>query len=292
MTLMAVAYSGKGEASENLRTARQRNSGACRVSVVCVAGPHEARSQRRRPAEWTRLERFLPLYKVRKRWSDRIKEMNAPLFPGYLFCRFDPHDRLPILKTLRIQIVGFKDGPTAVDESEIRVIKNTGRQSIRTSPGRFCPSADRVRIESGPLVGLEGILTEVKRSHRLVLSVTLPQRSVAVEIDSRFGDCYPSVPTAGDSKTEIARARPTRPRLIEVGTAVQGGPSKEELPKRISRERRTKLEICGGSGCSETHGFVCQRIHCSGQFPLRRTLSQDVEQGAQTFGNARGASPS
>ena len=57
-------------------------------------------------------ERFLPMYKVRRRWSDRIKEMNAPLFPGYLFCRFDPHDRLPILKTPGvIQIVGFKDGP-------------------------------------------------------------------------------------------------------------------------------------------------------------------------------------
>jgi transcription antitermination factor NusG len=130
-------------------------------------------------------ERFLPLYKVRKRWSDRIKEVEAPLFPGYLFCRFDPHDRLPILKTPGvIQIIGFKDGPSAVDESEIRSIQKVVAAGVPHQPWPFLSAGDRVRIDSGPLGGLEGILTEVKRSHRLVLSVTLLQRSVAVEIDS------------------------------------------------------------------------------------------------------------
>ncbi|MGA6954454.1 MAG: UpxY family transcription antiterminator [Candidatus Acidiferrales bacterium] len=130
-------------------------------------------------------EQFLPMYKVRKRWSDRIKEVEAPLFPGYLFCRFNPHDRLPILKTPGvIQIVGFKEGPTAVDESEIRSIQTLVAAGVPHQPWPFLSAGDRVRIDSGPLVGLEGILTEVKRSHRLVLSVTLLQRSVAVEIDS------------------------------------------------------------------------------------------------------------
>jgi transcription antitermination factor NusG len=130
-------------------------------------------------------ERFLPLYKVRKRWSDRIKEVEAPLFPGYLFCRFNPHDRLPILKTPGvIQVVGFKDGPTAVDESEILSLQTLVAAGVPHQPWPFLAAGDRVRIESGPLVGLEGILAEVKRSHRLVLSVTLLQRSVAVEIDS------------------------------------------------------------------------------------------------------------
>jgi transcription antitermination factor NusG len=130
-------------------------------------------------------EQFLPLYKVRKRWSDRIKEVDAPLFPGYLFCRFNPHDRLPILKTPGvIQIVGFKNGPSAVDESEILAIQTLVAAGVSHQPWPFLAAGDRVRIESGPLLGLEGILTEVKRSHRLVLSVTLLQRSVAVEIDS------------------------------------------------------------------------------------------------------------
>jgi transcription antitermination factor NusG len=130
-------------------------------------------------------ERFLPLYKLRKRWSDRIKEVNAPLFPGYLFCRFNPQDRLPILKTPGvIQIVGFNNGPAAVDEAEIRSIQTLVTAGVPHQPWPFLAAGDRVRIESGPLLGLEGILIDVKRSHRLVLSVTLLQRSVAVEIDS------------------------------------------------------------------------------------------------------------
>jgi len=130
-------------------------------------------------------DRFLPLYKVRKRWSDRIKEVDAPLFPGYLFCRFNPHDRLPILKTPGvIQIVGFQSGPAAVDESEIRSIQSLVAAGVPHQPWPFLAAGDRVRIESGPLLGLEGILTEVRSSYRLVLSVTLLQRSVAVEIDS------------------------------------------------------------------------------------------------------------
>jgi transcription antitermination factor NusG len=130
-------------------------------------------------------ERFLPLYKVRKRWSDRIKEADAPLFPGYLFCRFNPQDRLPILKTPGVmQIVGFKNGPIAVDESEIKALQTIVAAGAPHQPWPYLAAGDRVRIESGPLLGLEGILTEVRRSHRLVLSVTLLQRSVAVEIDS------------------------------------------------------------------------------------------------------------
>src|SRR5580693_131635 len=130
-------------------------------------------------------ERFLPLYKLRKRWSDRIKEVDAPLFPGYLFCRFNPQDRLPILKTPGvIQIVGFNNGPTPVDESEMQSIQTLVAAGAPHQPCPFLATGDRVRIESGPLLGLEGILIDVKRSHRLILSVTLLQRSVAVEIDS------------------------------------------------------------------------------------------------------------
>jgi transcription antitermination factor NusG len=145
-------------------------------------------------------ERFLPLYKLRKRWSDRIKEVDAPLFPGYLFCRFNPQDRLPILKTPGvIQIVGFNNGPAAVDESEIQSIQTLVTAGAPHQPWPFLAAGDRVRIESGPLLGLEGILIDVKRSHRLVLSVTLLQRSVAVEIDSAL----------------ITAISPTRPRQPE-----------------------------------------------------------------------------
>jgi transcription antitermination factor NusG len=132
-------------------------------------------------------ELFLPLYKCRKRWSDRIKEVEAPLFPGYLFCRLNPQDRLPILKTPGvIQVVGSNRTPTAVDEHEIEAIQAMVASGIPNQPWPFLAAGDRVRIESGPLSGLEGILIEFKGNHRLVLSVTLLQRSVAVEIDSAF----------------------------------------------------------------------------------------------------------
>jgi len=132
-------------------------------------------------------ELFLPLYKCRKRWSDRVKEVEAPLFPGYLFCRLNPQDRLPILKTPGvIQVVGMNRTPTAVDEHEIQAIQAMVASGIPNQPWPFLATGDRVRIESGPLTGLEGILVEFKGNHRLVLSVTLLQRSVAVEIDSAF----------------------------------------------------------------------------------------------------------
>jgi transcription antitermination factor NusG len=132
-------------------------------------------------------EWFLPLYKCRKRWSDRIKEVESPLFPGYLFCRLNPQDRLPILKTPGvIQIVGSNRVPIAVDENEILGIQRMIASGIPNQPWPFLAAGDRVRIESGPLSGLEGILVEFKGNHRLVLSVSLLQRSVAVEIDSAF----------------------------------------------------------------------------------------------------------
>src|ERR1700675_2653265 len=123
-------------------------------------------------------EWFLPHYRVRKRWSDRIKEVEAPLFPGYLFCRLNPQNRLPILKTPGvIQIVGNSRAPVAVDGVEIEAIQRMVESGIPSHPWPFLETGDRVRIESGPLSGLEGILTEFKGNHRLVLSVTLLQRS-------------------------------------------------------------------------------------------------------------------
>jgi transcription antitermination factor NusG len=130
-------------------------------------------------------EWFLPLYKARRRWSDRIREVDAPLFPGYLFCRFNPHNRLPILKTPGVtQIVGYNHVPVPVDEQEIEAIRRLVASGVPKSPCAYLEVGSRVRIEAGALRGLEGILMELKGKRRLVLSITLLRRSVAVEIDS------------------------------------------------------------------------------------------------------------
>jgi transcription antitermination factor NusG len=132
-------------------------------------------------------ESFLPLCKCRKRWSDRVKIVDAPLFPGYLFCRFNPEERLPILKTPGvIHIVGYNGLPVPIDEVEIKAVQTLVASGVPNQPWPFLAVGDRIRIESGPLRDLEGILVKFKGDHRLVLSVSLLQRSVAVEIDSAF----------------------------------------------------------------------------------------------------------
>ena len=130
-------------------------------------------------------EWFLPTYKERRRWSDRVKQVDAPLFPGYVFCRFNPNDRFPILKTPGVtQIVGYSRVPVPVDEKEIEAIRTLVDSGLPNFPCAYLEVGSRVRIEAGALRGLEGILTDLKGKRRLVLSITLLQRSVAVEIDS------------------------------------------------------------------------------------------------------------
>ena len=132
-------------------------------------------------------EWFLPTYMSRRRWSDRTKELELPLFPGYLFCRFNPQERLPILKTPgMISIVGTSKTPTPVDASEIVALRTLVRSDIPRQPWPFLKVGQRVRIEYGALSGLEGILLQVKGSDRIVLSVSLLQRSVAAEVDSSW----------------------------------------------------------------------------------------------------------
>ena len=130
-------------------------------------------------------ELFLPLYNAKRHWTDRIKDVEAPLFPGYLFCRFDPHNRLPILKTpWVIRVVGFNQSPVPVDVAEINSIRRLVSSGVPSQPCPYLALGDVVRIESGPLRGLKGILSKFKGNHRLVVSISLLQRSVAVEIDS------------------------------------------------------------------------------------------------------------
>jgi len=132
-------------------------------------------------------ECFLPLYTSRRRWSDRIKRVELPLFPGYVFTRFTAVDRIPILKTPSvISIVGIGAIPTPIDESEIAAIQRAVASGFGLSPHPFLQIGQRVRINGGSLCGLEGIIADVRKRDRLILSVTMLQRSIAVEIDSAW----------------------------------------------------------------------------------------------------------
>ena len=94
------------------------------------------------------------------------------------------HDRLPILKTPGvIQIVGYNRKPVEIDEAEIGAIRTLVGSGMASQPWPYLHVGDRVQIESGPLQGMSGILTNFKGKHRLIVSITLLQRAVAVEID-------------------------------------------------------------------------------------------------------------
>jgi transcription antitermination factor NusG len=129
-------------------------------------------------------EAFLPSYVSRNRWSDRVKEVRLPLFSGYTFCRFDVNARLPILVTPGVQfIVGLGRTPIAVDETEIDAIRRAVNSGQPMRPWPFIKVGQKVEIERGPLQGLRGIVLRVKNVDRLIVSVSLLMRSVAVELD-------------------------------------------------------------------------------------------------------------
>jgi transcription antitermination factor NusG len=129
-------------------------------------------------------EDFLPLYKTRRQWSDRQKELELPLFPGYIFCRFDFSNRLPILITPGVKlIVGYGKIPAPVSEAEIDSLRRAVASGAQTMPCPYLSIGQRVRVREGSLAGVEGILLQIKNSWRIVLSVELLRRSVAVELD-------------------------------------------------------------------------------------------------------------
>lgn len=132
-------------------------------------------------------EEFLPSYRVRSRWSDRWKETTLPLLPGYVLCRFDVHFRLPILMTPGVvHIVGIGKTPVPVDEFEVAALRRIADAQVTARPWPFLRVHDPVTVALGPLAGLEGVLVEIKNTYRVVVSVTLLQRSVAVEVDASW----------------------------------------------------------------------------------------------------------
>ena len=132
-------------------------------------------------------ETFLPVYRSRRRWSDRIREVELPLIPGYVFCRFDVKHRLPILTTPgMVHIVGTGKTPQPVDEIEMQSLITAVRSGVHLQLWPFLQVGQRVSIEEGPLRWLEGILLTTKGKDQLILSVSLLQRSVAIAVDRRW----------------------------------------------------------------------------------------------------------
>ena len=127
---------------------------------------------------------FLPLYRARRTWSDRVKEIDVPLFPGYVFCRFDARSKLPVLMCPGvISILESSNGPVAVPEREIAAVQAILGSGLPFGACPFLQEGQPVIVERGPLKGTEGVVVRTKGAYRLVVSVYLLQRSVSAEID-------------------------------------------------------------------------------------------------------------
>src|SRR5438874_2841499 len=128
-------------------------------------------------------ETFVPVYRSRRRWSDRVREVELPLIPGYVFCRFDVANRLPVLTTSGVvNIVGAGKTPQPVDEFEMESLITAAHAGVHLQLWPFLQIGQRVSIEEGPLRSLEGILVTTKGKDQLILSVSILQRSVAVAV--------------------------------------------------------------------------------------------------------------
>lgn len=133
------------------------------------------------------IEEFLPTYRSRRMWSDRIRQLDLPLFPGYVFCKIPMEARGLVLATTGVvNIVGVQQQPLPIAEEEIAAIRKMLDARVSVEPWPHIRIGQRVRVRSGSLSGVEGILLRIKDSCRLVISVTLLGRSVATEIDAAY----------------------------------------------------------------------------------------------------------
>ena len=130
-------------------------------------------------------EVFLPLYVATHQWKDRSKQVPLPLFPCYVFIQGGLERRFHILTTSGIHgFVGNDSRPWAIPDDEIEAVRQIVEQTLWSEPHPFLKCGDWVRVKGGPLEGIEGILTRKKNLFRLVVSVELLERSVAVEVDA------------------------------------------------------------------------------------------------------------
>lgn len=130
------------------------------------------------------LEEFLPLYRSKRAWSDRTKVIDEPLFPGYVFCRFEEAHRLLAVSSPGVtSVVGFGGRDAVVEDHEIESVRRMLAAGLTVEPWSYVRTGHTVEIHSGPLSGLRGEVVREKGLWRLIVNVELLQRSVSAELE-------------------------------------------------------------------------------------------------------------
>ena len=159
-----------------------RRSEAHWVAVYTVAR-HEKTIARQ--FEERNIETFLPLYRSVHRWKDRKKEVELALFPSYLFVRISKDRKLHVLQVPGVvDIVTFNGELAVLPEQEINALRNGLENQLYAEPCPYLRVGRRVRVIRGPMACAEGILSRKKDKYRVVISVDVLMRSVAVEVDA------------------------------------------------------------------------------------------------------------
>jgi len=160
------------------------------------------------------VEHFLPLYQSVRNWKDRRIRLEVPLFPGYIFVRLPLQERLRVLEIPSVaRLVGFNSVPAPLPDDEMEAVRNGLACRLRVEPHPYLKTGCRVRIIRGPLEGCEGILLRTKGLFRVVLSIDLIMRSVAVEIDA---EDVVSISRSRISVTDVLPIGGTQPQQVTV----------------------------------------------------------------------------
>ena len=127
---------------------------------------------------------YNPTCAAKRQWSDRIKRLDVPLFPGYIFCQMLPSQRVVVCGAPGVvQIVSVGKVPAPVDPSEMEGILRSVEYGFRAEPAAMPQPKDRVLIQSGPFRGLDGVVLGNTKRKTIILSLSLLQRAIAVEVD-------------------------------------------------------------------------------------------------------------
>ena len=131
------------------------------------------------------VEHFLPVYDSVRRWKDRRVTLQMPLLPGYVFVCMALRDRLQVQQVPGVaHLVGFDGSPAAIPDQEIDALRASLESGVRAEPHPYLTVGRRVRLRSGPLAGMQGILLRRKGNFRVVISIELIQRSLVVHLDA------------------------------------------------------------------------------------------------------------
>jgi len=162
---------------------------------------------------------FLPQYRTVHRWKDRQKEMLLPLFPNYVFLRGGLDRMLSIVTTPGVHcLVTWGARPAEISPEEIEDVRRLVNSPLRVEPHPFLKCGDLVRIKSGPLEGIEGILVRKARGFRLVLSVEMLSQSAAVEVDVKVVERVSGAQTNRGGIQRTGVSYPPAHRGIILGT--------------------------------------------------------------------------